>query len=216
MKARTTVKATGQLDKAREPDFAQNGSSVRPQPEVMAAWDDEGEGEENRFGEEGWPARSSGDNAEEQKENYEEMDIRVRNAPRMPTKEERKTHEATHTPFKDWCPDCVRARTRSTPHRHNKSKQRVMRVHMDYFFGTVDGEDQTKENPILVIGEELRGNKMARQTNSTGLSGNEWLIKEIITELKDWGYCGQLEDLLVFKSDGASDTRSQGRGDEGV
>ncbi len=92
--------ATGTLDKVRESSFAQNGSSVRPKQEVMAAWEDEEEREENRFGEEGWPAMGSGNDAaemdnrgeaeEEQEGNQEEVDIRVRNVLRMPTREERK------------------------------------------------------------------------------------------------------------------------------
>ncbi len=55
-------------------------------------------------------------------------------------------------------------------------------------FGTTEQEEQTKLNPFLMIREEARGNKMARKAASTGLSGNEWIVKEIVDELNNWGY----------------------------
>ena len=41
-------------------------------------------------------------------EEQEEAEGKVRKAPKEPTREERMRHEATHLPYKSWCPVCVR------------------------------------------------------------------------------------------------------------
>ena len=37
-------------------------------------------------------------------------------APLRVSKEERETHELTHTPYRSWCPHCVKGRARGSPH----------------------------------------------------------------------------------------------------
>ena len=38
---------------------------------------------------------------------------KVKRKPRLPTKQEREEHEATHIPFRSWCRHCVRGRVRN-------------------------------------------------------------------------------------------------------
>ena len=42
---------------------------------------------------------------------------RIPRTPESPTDAVRMTHNATHVPFRDWCPICVASRGRSSPHR---------------------------------------------------------------------------------------------------
>ncbi len=42
-------------------------------------------------------------------------------APMKVSKEEREEHERTHTPYRAWCPVCVKARGRATPHMKSKT-----------------------------------------------------------------------------------------------
>ena len=42
---------------------------------------------------------------------------RTQRTPEPPTDAARMAHNATHVPFRDWCPICVASRGRSSPHR---------------------------------------------------------------------------------------------------
>ena len=42
---------------------------------------------------------------------------RILRTPEPPTDAARMAHNATHVPFRDWCPICVASRGRSSPHR---------------------------------------------------------------------------------------------------
>ena len=44
-------------------------------------------------------------------------------APRSPSRMERDQHELTHTPYRAWCPHCVRMRGRNTAHREMRRKK---------------------------------------------------------------------------------------------
>ena len=54
-----------------------------------------------------------------------------------PTDAARMAHNATHVPFRDWCPICVASRGRSSPHRRvvaNKTADTLPKFHSDYMF----------------------------------------------------------------------------------
>ena len=66
-------------------------------------------------------AEKAGGRSEEMKE-LPEVDTEVVKAkcakvPRMPTGEERRLHDSTHWPFRDWCEHCQRGRARNSAHR---------------------------------------------------------------------------------------------------
>ena len=47
-------------------------------------------------------------------------------APRAPSRLERDQHDLTHTPYRAWCPHCVRMRGRNTAHRQNVKREKIM------------------------------------------------------------------------------------------
>ena len=51
-----------------------------------------------------------------EEEDMEVAQIKARRSPKEPTQEERLRHEATHVPYRSWCPNCVRGRGRRKPH----------------------------------------------------------------------------------------------------
>ena len=92
-------------------------------------------------------------------------------APQRVSKAEREEHERTHTPYRGWCPYCVKGRGRNTPHmRGQKGKDdpdlKVPRVSMDYFFMSQQDEKANK-NPILVMLDEETNDKYARAVSGT-------------------------------------------------
>ena len=137
--------------------------------------------------------------------------VKVRRAPKGPTKKEREEHEATHIPYRDWCSHCVRGRAPNRPHRRadaaqakDEESRRVPRISMDYFFMAQEGE-RASEYPMIVMVDEGTGNKYMRAVAKKGLGEGkemEWLIKDMDEELKSWGHSGGEESELILKSDG--------------
>ena len=57
----------------------------------------------------------------------------VKRGPQEPTEQEIKEHYVTHVPFRSWCPHCVAAAAKSSPHRHEAERERsVPSEHVDY------------------------------------------------------------------------------------
>ena len=69
----------------------------------------------------------------------EEYGIRVakfKRGPKEPTKDEICEHYKTHIPYRSWCPHCVAAAGKASPHRNLKEGKdgSVPCVHADYWF----------------------------------------------------------------------------------
>lgn len=124
--------------------------------------------------------------------------VRVRRAPKAPTKKERKQHEAVHEEYKEWCRHCVRGRGRNRPHRRIKrdeveEERRVPRISLDYNFA---GEDDEDVGTWLTMVDSKSRAVWTRIVESKGVSAEtEWVVLAIVDELDDWGYRG--EDLIL-------------------
>ena len=62
---------------------------------------------------------------------------RTKRTPEPPADSARMAHNATHVPFRDWCPFCVASRGRSSPHRRivvNKTADTLPKFQTDYMF----------------------------------------------------------------------------------
>ena len=69
--------------------------------------------------------------------------------PGEPTRAEWEEHQATHLPFRSWCPHCVAGRQDNPPHRRQEEREsRVPEVHMDYCF--VRRTDEEEVLPTLI------------------------------------------------------------------
>ena len=83
--------------------------------------------------------------AEEDDEAEEEaVPCRPARDPRAPTAAERVAHEATHLPFRVWCPCCVAGRRDNPPHRRvDGSANEVPEILLDYCFVRRHGEEES-------------------------------------------------------------------------
>ena len=90
------------------------------------------------------------DEKEEEKgaeeEGEEGRDAVAMPSPMSPSRQEREQHELTHTPYRAWCPHCVRARGRNKAHKTNKDpeKSTVPNISFDYFFFNDEEEKANK------------------------------------------------------------------------
>jgi len=82
--------------------------------------------------------------------------------PRQPSEEERREHNLTHLPFRNWCPHCVRGRGREADHKKFKEQaEGLHELHFDFMF-MGPGNQPGKTLTILVVKE--RRTKMVMAT----------------------------------------------------
>jgi len=60
--------------------------------------------------------------AEETETGGEEREVVKMLDPRQPSEEERRTHNLTHLPYRNWCERCVKGRGREADHKQLKSQ----------------------------------------------------------------------------------------------
>ena len=78
--------------------------------------------------------------------------------PEPPTDAARMAHNATHVPFRDWCPICVASRGRSSTHRRvvvNKTADTLPKLQTDYIFIRTVAESKTQ--PCITFVETRSG-----------------------------------------------------------
>ena len=72
---------------------------------------------------------------------------RILRTPKPPTDAARVAHNATHVPFRDWCPIYVASRRRSSPHRRvvvNKTADTLPKFQTVYMFIRTVAESKTQ------------------------------------------------------------------------
>ena len=83
---------------------------------------------------------------------------RILRTPEPPTDAARMAHNATHVPFRDWCPICVASRGRCSPHRRvvvNKTADTLPKFHTDHMFIRIVAESKTQ--PCITFVETRSG-----------------------------------------------------------
>ena len=103
-----------------------------------------------------------------------------------PTDAVRMAHNATHVPFRDWCPICVASRGRSSPHRRvvvNKTADTLPKFQTDYMFTqTMAG---SKTQPCITFVETRSGVVISFMCARKG--GYEDLTREILRHFEAYG-----------------------------
>ena len=96
-------------------------------------------------------------------------------------------HNATHVPFRDWCPICVASRGRSSPHRRvvvNKTADTLPKFQTDYMFIRTVAESKTQ--PCITFVETRSGVVISFMCSRKG--GYEDLTKEILRHFEAYGF----------------------------
>ena len=96
-------------------------------------------------------------------------------------------HNATHVPFRDWCPICVASRGRSSPHRRvvvNKTADTLPKFQTDYMFIRTVAESKTQ--PCITFVETRSGVVISFMCAREG--GYEDLTKEILRHFEAYGF----------------------------
>ena len=107
--------------------------------------------------------------------------------PEPPTGAARMAHNATHVPFRDWCPICVASRGRSSPQRRvvvNKTAETLPKFQTDYMFIRTVAESKTQ--PRITFVETRSGVVISFMCARKG--GYEDLTMEILRHFEAYGF----------------------------
>ena len=111
---------------------------------------------------------------------------RTLRTPEPPADAARMAHNATHVPFRGWCPFCVASRGRSSPHRRvvvNKTADTLPKFQTDYMFIRTEAESTTQ--PCITCVETRSGVVISFMCARKG--GYEDLTKEILRHFEAYG-----------------------------
>ena len=112
---------------------------------------------------------------------------RVLRTPEPPTDAARMAHNATHVPFREWCPICVASRGRSSPRRRvvvNKTADTLPKFQTDYMF--IRTVEESKTQPCITFVETRSGVVISLMCARKG--GYEDLTKEILRHFEAFGF----------------------------
>ena len=92
---------------------------------------------------------------------WEEAPSKMRRNPADPTPEQRARHDATHLPFRPWCPVCVEARGTEDLHYRATAEEQAegkAQICIDYCEIGDDLEDKTGKQEVVVARETMEQN----------------------------------------------------------
>ena len=129
--------------------------------------------------------------------------------PDKPTKEEWDAHQATHWPFRSWCPHCVAGRAIASPHTRRApadrefQEDRVPTISLDHcFLGEYSGEKEERKAEFAWL-IAYDSNSEAFFALPTGTKeAKEWVIVCLAAFIDKLGYSGVRVGL---KSDNAKE-----------
>ena len=99
---------------------------------------------------------------EETDESAEKREVVKMADPREPTDEERREHNLTRLPFRNWCPHCVRGRSREADHR--KYKEQAEGLHELHFDFMQMGKENQPRQTLTILAVKERRTRMLMAT----------------------------------------------------
>ena len=142
---------------------------------------------------------------------------RVLRDPALPTQKEREEYEATHLPFRSWCPHCVRGAARDAQSKKisaEMSYSSIPRVYLDYCLFTEDsksdkGEAERTTMTTLVMKETECKSVWAYPVANKGAANEPWVAQQVIYDIETVGIHG--ERIVIKQRPGTSHKGPQGR-----
>ena len=134
--------------------------------------------------------------------------------PRKPTREEWEAHQATHWPYRSWCPHCVAGKAIASPHRCKSvadkefQQDRVPTISMDHcFVGEADQEGRLAGFAWLIVFDSNTEALFALPTGTKEVK--EWIIVCVKSLIDQLGYGGM---RVGIKNDNAPELLALRRG----
>ena len=127
----------------------------------------------------------------------EDAPVKIARDPGDPTPGERERHNATHIPYRSWCPVCVKGKGKEESHRRQKCGDESCKPHLCFDYKTFGQEgDYDDKATVLVCKDEITKMKFAHICERKGAT-EKWVIEKIIEDINRLGYTE-----VVLKGDG--------------
>ena len=128
----------------------------------------------------------------------EDAPVEIARDPGDPTPGDREHHNATHIPYRSWCPVCVsraRAKKRATEGKNAETK---VANHTCALTAKTFGQegDYDDKATVLVCKDEITKMKFAHKCERKGAT-KKWAIENIIEDIDRLGYTA-----VILKGDG--------------
>ena len=105
----------------------------------------------------------------------------------LPSEEEVEIHNATHIPYRSWCPYCVKGKAVAGKHVKQKGQENeVSTVSMDYFYFIKAEEESERGPPSIAIIDSKYGMLRSAVLKQKGVE--EWSIKVVKNFIDILGY----------------------------
>ena len=104
-------------------------------------------------------------------------------------------HYITHVPYRSWCPHCVAAAAKASPHKKvdGEKENSVPSQHVDYWF--MRDQPGGESIPVVVMKDS---DSKAIGAHVVSQKGNiEWVAEKMCEDIEEFGHCGK----IIVKSD---------------
>ena len=115
--------------------------------------------------------------------------------PKMPSDEERREHELTHLPYRNWCRHCVRGRGKEEPCRRGAGEEGGLpEFHADYMFM---GEEKGGKTLAILVAR-MKETKAVMSTVVPRKSSSSWAARRLMAWMREVGHA---HGDVIVKSD---------------
>ena len=123
----------------------------------------------------------------EPEEEEEARRPQIRKSPGAPSKREIQEHRVTHSPYRSWCPECVRARGKATSHfklGQGSDEKEIPGLHIDYWFM----RDKRAEESVTIalLKDDMTKAVAAHAVPHKG--DHSWISRMMSKDISDFGH----------------------------
>ena len=129
----------------------------------------------------------------------EERKASGKSVPIGPNPAEKATHELTHTSFRNWFSNCVRARAADDPHHRQPHKEPEFSIMADYFLQDAPGSE------LITIVNMLDALGMMAAISMGENGPATYVVSAVVEHLRVWGW-----KKVIFRIDGEPAIRALG------
>jgi len=126
-------------------------------------------------------------------EPQEDAPVKIARDPGDPTLKEREDHNATHVPYRSWCPVCVKAKGKEEAHRNLKGSEKSCKATISFDYKSFGQEaDEDDKATAIVYKDDKTKMTFGHVCECKGAS-DEWTMGKVIEDIDRLGHKGDPE-----------------------
>ena len=114
--------------------------------------------------------------------------------PGDPTTKEREDHNATHIPFRSWCPICVKGKGREEAHRNARGKERSCKATISFDYKTFGQEEDHGDKATAIVYKDDHTTMIFGHVCERKGESDTWVIEKIKEDIARLGY----QDVILI------------------